>query len=52
MPRLYLIRHGKPAATWGDADEDPGLDETGQAQARAVRDWLLPVQRPNGRSGW
>ena len=41
MPRLYLIRHGKPASTWGDADTDPGLDETGQAQARAARDWLL-----------
>lgn len=43
MPRLYLIRHGKPAATWGDADEDPGLDEAGHAQARAVRDWLLAL---------
>lgn len=49
MARLYLIRHGKPSATWGDDDEDPGLDETGQAQARAARDWLmaLPVaERP------
>jgi broad specificity phosphatase PhoE len=43
MPRLYLIRHGKPAAAWGQADEDPGLDETGQAQARAARDWLLSL---------
>lgn len=41
MPRLYLIRHGQPASTWGGADDDPGLDETGQAQARAARDWLL-----------
>ena len=46
MPRLYLIRHGKPASTWGDADEDPGLDETGRAQALAARDWLL--SRPAG----
>jgi len=46
MPRLYLIRHGKPASTWGDADEDPGLDETGRAQAEAARDWLL--SRPAG----
>jgi broad specificity phosphatase PhoE len=49
MARLYLIRHGKPAAVWGGDDDDPGLDETGQAQARAARDWLmaLPVdQRP------
>ncbi|MFC3069920.1 histidine phosphatase family protein [Phenylobacterium soli] len=43
MPRLYLIRHGKPASTWGDADADPGLDETGQAQAEAARDWLLSL---------
>lgn len=41
MPRLYLIRHGKPAATWGGHDDDPGLDETGQAQAAAARDFLL-----------
>lgn len=46
MPRLYLIRHGKPASTWGDVDEDPGLDETGRAQAEAARDWLL--SRPAG----
>ncbi|MBU1377785.1 MAG: phosphoglycerate mutase family protein [Alphaproteobacteria bacterium] len=41
MARLYLIRHGKPSATWGGHDDDPGLDEMGQAQARAARDWLL-----------
>lgn len=41
MARLYLIRHGKPSATWGGHDDDPGLDEAGQAQARAARDWLL-----------
>lgn len=49
MPRLYLIRHGKPAAVWGEADEDPGLDEAGQAQANAARDYLLSLpagQRP------
>lgn len=43
MARLYLIRHGKPSSTWGDHDEDPGLDETGQAQARAARDWLMSL---------
>jgi broad specificity phosphatase PhoE len=43
MPRLYLIRHGRPAAAWGSADHDPGLDEIGQAQARAARDWLLAL---------
>lgn len=50
MARLYLIRHGKPASTWGGADEDPGLDETGAAQARAARDWLLALpigERPH-----
>jgi broad specificity phosphatase PhoE len=41
MTRLYLIRHGKPSSTWGGHDDDPGLDETGQGQARAARDWLL-----------
>lgn len=43
MSRLYLIRHGKPAATWGEADDDPGLDETGRAQANAARDYLLSL---------
>ncbi|MDB5482207.1 MAG: histidine phosphatase family protein [Caulobacteraceae bacterium] len=45
---LYLIRHGKPAAAWGD-DEDPGLDETGHGQARAIAERLtaLPeAERP------
>jgi broad specificity phosphatase PhoE len=49
MPRLYLIRHGKPAASWGGHDDDPGLDETGQQQAAAARDHLLGLpdgQRP------
>ena len=41
MPRLYLIRHGKPAAVWGGGDEDPGLDDAGRGQAEAARDWLL-----------
>ena len=39
---LYLIRHGKPAAAWGD-DDDPGLDETGQAQARAIAERLMAL---------
>ncbi|MBI1683090.1 histidine phosphatase family protein [Caulobacter hibisci] len=34
--RVQVIRHGKPAATWGGDDEDPGLDAVGQEQARAV----------------
>lgn len=43
MSRLYLIRHGKPAAVWGEADDDPGLDAQGQAQAEAARDFLLSL---------
>src|SRR4051812_22699155 len=50
MARLYLIRHGRPSATWGGHDDDPGLDEAGAAQARAARDWLLSrpeAERPS-----
>ena len=35
MPKLYLIRHARPAAGWGE-DADPGLDATGQQQAEAA----------------
>ncbi len=36
MGLVHVIRHGKPASTWGGADEDPGLDVLGLEQARAV----------------
>jgi broad specificity phosphatase PhoE len=39
MPCLYLVRHAKPAASWGE-DPDPGLDATGIAQARATAEEL------------
>jgi broad specificity phosphatase PhoE len=39
MPRLYLVRHARPAAGWGQ-DADPGLDATGVRQARATADEL------------
>jgi broad specificity phosphatase PhoE len=32
MPKLYLVRHAKPAATWSE-DPDPGLDPLGITQA-------------------
>ena len=32
MPRLYLVRHAKPAAAWGE-EADPGLDDIGVQQA-------------------
>ncbi|NWG45181.1 MAG: histidine phosphatase family protein [Alphaproteobacteria bacterium] len=35
MPKLYMVRHGKAAAAWGE-DPDPGLDGTGHDQAKAV----------------
>ena len=50
MARLYLIRHGKPSATWGGDDDDPGLDEAGRAQALAARDWLLALPAEAGIS--
>ena len=44
MPRLYMIRHGRPSATWGEhADPDPGLDEAGRGQARAAAQALLAL---------
>jgi broad specificity phosphatase PhoE len=44
MTRLYMIRHGKPASTWGEeADPDPGLDAAGHAQARAAADALMAL---------
>jgi broad specificity phosphatase PhoE len=39
MPRLYLVRHGKAAAGYGD-DVDPGLDEEGRRQADAAAERL------------
>jgi broad specificity phosphatase PhoE len=35
MPKLYLIRHARPAASWGE-DPDPGLDIAGQEQAETA----------------
>jgi len=43
MRRVYLIRHGKPSATWGGEDNDPGLDETGKAQAESAAQVLLAL---------
>ena len=39
MPRIYLVRHAKPAAAWGD-QPDPGLDPLGATQATAVAQHL------------
>ena len=40
--RVVLVRHGQPDGTWGQ-DPDPGLDEVGHAQARAVAELLAPL---------
>src|SRR5436309_4421611 len=42
MARLYLVRHGRAAAGWGD-DLDPGLDDVGVAQAEAAAGILSPI---------
>ena len=40
MPKLYLVRHGEPAALWG-AHPDPGLSELGHSQAGRVAERLI-----------
>jgi broad specificity phosphatase PhoE len=40
--RLYLIRHGKAAASFSEG-RDPGLDATGAAQAEAMAERLAPL---------
>ena len=42
MARLYLVRHGEPAGTWGQSDDpDPGLTELGRRQASGAAEQLL-----------
>lgn len=41
MPTLYLVRHGRAAASW-DSDYDPGLDDVGREQARRAAAALAP----------
>lgn len=43
MSIVHVIRHGRPASTWGGDDENPGLDEIGQAQALAVAREILAL---------
>ena len=42
MPRLYLVRHARPEATFSEA-ADAGLDRTGLEQAEAVADRLAAL---------
>lgn len=42
-----MIRHGRPASTWGGDDTDPGLDDTGRVQAEQAAEALLALpERP------
>jgi len=36
MPRIFLIRHGEPVSSWGEAAADPGLSEAGKGEAEAA----------------
>jgi broad specificity phosphatase PhoE len=42
VTKLYLVRHGRAAARY-DQDVDPGLDDVGREQARAVAADLAPL---------
>ena len=42
MARLYLVRHGKAAASWAE-DFDPGLDSVGKSQAKGVAQTLASL---------
>jgi len=39
MARLYLIRHARPSASWGE-EPDPALDAIGREQAQAAAEVL------------
>ena len=45
MPTVYLVRHAKPAATWGEA-VDPGLDDLGRTQAASTAQRLHQACAP------
>lgn len=44
MPTLYFVRHAKPASSYGDS-VDPGLDETGRAQAVRAAEELQKLKK-------
>lgn len=49
MGRIYMIRHGRPASTWGGDDDDPGLDDAGRTQAEQAAEVLLSQAEPPSR---
>ncbi|MBL6954134.1 MAG: histidine phosphatase family protein [Alphaproteobacteria bacterium] len=42
MAKLYLVRHGQAAASWGE-DPDPGLNDLGHGQAAAMAAAMAPL---------
>ena len=44
MAKVWLVRHGEAAATWGGGDPDPGLSEAGRAQASAAAHLLAELK--------
>ena len=42
MPKIYLVRHGRAAAGWGET-ADPGLDDKGRDQAANAADTLATM---------
>ena len=43
MALVYVIRHGRPASTWGSSEDDPGLDDLGRQQADEAMAWLMAL---------
>ena len=49
MQVVRMIRHGRPASAWGEAEPDPGLDAMGAEQASAACATLLACDAPPAR---
>lgn len=45
MPQLFLVRHARPSAAWGQ-DPDPGIDPTGIEQSRTTASELAASLAP------
>lgn len=43
MSRVHVIRHGRPASTWGASEQDPGLDALGRQQAFEAMNILMAM---------
>ncbi len=50
MTAIYLVRHGRPASSWGDDNPNPGLDALGVEQANAVAAHLLALPEQDSPS--